>query len=277
MENLFLREIYEELANATDVNFPTCFAVTFKIRQALNNINSDLNEIATLISLEPLLTSKVLRLANSALYGNRTVTKLSEAVTICGSKIISSLALTAAYQHTINKLAHNDHFKTLSQQLWSYTIDMAAICCVLTEISYDVDFDTAFLMGMVHELPWFYLLAKVSDSDRFKEESLNMVSARYAHIAKLLFWLLEIPSDIYFAILTPNPTRHSIPATSLTSILSLAKLLVGSENPFQKYLIDPQNNKYDLLESQKRLYTEINSAYADFGAAKDRILKILFN
>jgi len=59
-----------------------------------NNIDVSADQIQTIIAVDPALTSKILKIANSAFYARTSkVSNLSQAVTLLGFKTIKSLTL----------------------------------------------------------------------------------------------------------------------------------------------------------------------------------------
>ena len=59
-----------------------------------NNINVSSDQIQSLIAVDPALTSKILKIANSAFYARASkVSNLSQAVTLLGFRTIKSLTL----------------------------------------------------------------------------------------------------------------------------------------------------------------------------------------
>ena len=63
----FFRLMESELASG-ELNFPTCMELGLRIRRALDAPDTGVEELARIISVEPLLAAHVVRLANSAMY-----------------------------------------------------------------------------------------------------------------------------------------------------------------------------------------------------------------
>jgi HD-like signal output (HDOD) protein len=65
-----------------------------KVLQVCNNPRSSPNDLQRLISLDPVLTGKVLKLINSAYYSpSEPVTSLTRAMIIMGMNTVKNLAL----------------------------------------------------------------------------------------------------------------------------------------------------------------------------------------
>jgi HD-like signal output (HDOD) protein len=76
---------------------PTMPTIAGKVMQIVNDPKSNAEDVAKFISRDVALTSKVLRLANSAFYGiPRTISSVNSAIVILGFNTIRSLVLSAS-------------------------------------------------------------------------------------------------------------------------------------------------------------------------------------
>ena len=74
---------------------PSAPTLYFDLKELLDDPDSDNRQVAALVSTDPVVSARILRLANSAFYGlPRTVTEVHEAVTYLGTGMISALVLT---------------------------------------------------------------------------------------------------------------------------------------------------------------------------------------
>src|SRR6185295_19913442 len=76
---------------------PTMPTIAARVMQIVNDPHSSAEDVAKFISRDVALTSKVLRLANSAFYGiPRTISSVNSAIVILGFNTIRSLVLSAS-------------------------------------------------------------------------------------------------------------------------------------------------------------------------------------
>jgi HD-like signal output (HDOD) protein len=61
-----LEDIARDLSG--DINFPTCMDAAILVRNSLKDPLASLERIAQVVGIEPLISSKLLRLANSVSY-----------------------------------------------------------------------------------------------------------------------------------------------------------------------------------------------------------------
>ncbi|MBN1308898.1 MAG: HDOD domain-containing protein, partial [Chitinispirillaceae bacterium] len=78
-------------------NLPALPAIVARLIDVVNSPDTSADDAAKLIQKDPALTTKMLRLANSAFYGiPRSISSVSSAVVILGFNTIRSLVLSAS-------------------------------------------------------------------------------------------------------------------------------------------------------------------------------------
>ncbi len=98
------------------------------VLKALRLIREDapVSRLQNVISNDPSLTAKILRLANSAYYGlPRRVETLSEAIVVLGIDTLRNILLAAAAYYTMGKAAHGYMLK--EGELWIHSVFTAYI------------------------------------------------------------------------------------------------------------------------------------------------------
>lgn len=109
------------------------------------NINNE--EIAKKISLDQVLTAKVLRAANSAHYGgNRKVGSVSDAVFLLGFNAVRTLVLASGMTGAFKAPEGFD-----LPAFWRNSFAVGSTCKWLARFSRD-DAETAFTCGMIHNI-----------------------------------------------------------------------------------------------------------------------------
>ena len=128
---------------------PTPDALIQQIISTASNPNTSAKELEKVISMDVGLSTKILKLVNSAYYGlPRKITKLSEAIVIVGFKTVRNLALSVfTYSALHSRTTFIDHDK-----LWSHFM----LTSILSEqISKNIGFmnrEEVFLAGLMHDI-----------------------------------------------------------------------------------------------------------------------------
>lgn len=137
------------LANLFDhgQNLPNIPKVVQELINTFNQSDFDMDDIAKKISLDPVLTAKVLRLANCAHYGvSRTISSTTDASVLLGFSTLRTLVLASGITGAMQspegfnrKEFWRDNFAVAAIARW-----MAPYCKINPE--------TAFTCGMLHSI-----------------------------------------------------------------------------------------------------------------------------
>lgn len=97
-----LEDIARDLSGES-ICFPTFLDITFKVRNALKNPNLTIEELGTLVSAEPLLSARVLRLANSVAVNRsgKTVLAVNGAISAVGMEAVRGLSFAVAVEQLL--------------------------------------------------------------------------------------------------------------------------------------------------------------------------------
>jgi len=158
-----LQDIARDLSGDV-VSFPTFLDITFQVRTALKNPNLTIEQLGRLLSAEPLMSSKIIRLANSVAMNSsgRTIVDVSSAIARVGMDAVRTVSFAVAMEQLLNskKMAP---FQALSRRLWEHTVYVAALSRVLARRVGRVNPDEAMFAGLVHDIGVFYLLSRVTN------------------------------------------------------------------------------------------------------------------
>ncbi|OQY33541.1 MAG: hypothetical protein B6241_07605 [Spirochaetaceae bacterium 4572_59] len=108
------------------------------------------SELEDLISLDPGLTAKILKVANSALYARQQqITRLQTAISLMGFKAIKSLVILITASNMFQKSALTPFYK----YFWQHSLITAFIAKKLSEITGQQRLkEEAFLAGLLHDI-----------------------------------------------------------------------------------------------------------------------------
>jgi putative nucleotidyltransferase with HDIG domain len=126
------------------------------VLEGLDSISSSAQTMEKIIRDDPVLTAKMLRIANSPYYGlRREVSSIARAVVILGfvevRRIVIGLSLTGIFSNDLGF----DEFDTKS--IWLHSIGVAKVSNMLAEDIDALDADELFTAGMIHDLGRFLL------------------------------------------------------------------------------------------------------------------------
>jgi len=133
--------------------------VYFELQNALDNPGSSDAHIADIIGRDPGLSARLLKLANSPLYGfASSVDSLARGVMMVGARELIQLALG---------LTVIDKFKDIPQgllnvrQVWEHAIGCAVFARILAVHTEKLSLDRLFVAGLIHDLGRLVMLKKI--------------------------------------------------------------------------------------------------------------------
>jgi HD-like signal output (HDOD) protein len=224
-----LQSIAKDLTSET--TFPTSFDLVVRLRKALKDPNQTLDQIARLVSVEPLIPLRLIHLANSALYSRgQEVKDVKAAINRLGLQSVRTSAMSIAMTQL---LCSKDMavFKETSAKLWDHSLSTACAAHVIAKRLTRFNPDEAMLAGLVHDLGAFYLLYRFAQDDelRARPVSATYLAARWHEsIGHSLLLSLGIPDEIADAVLDHDATR--IPPgrpVSLADVVYVSNILAG--------------------------------------------------
>jgi len=143
-----------------NLEIPSIPDVAAKALRALDDPNNSAVQIAKLISQDQGLTARVLKMANSAVYGlTREVKNLQQAAMIMGFETLKSIILS------VSTRALYKRFGSVERALWKHSVAAASAChriAVDKEIS---GREEAFVAGLMHDIG--RVVMNNSERDRF--------------------------------------------------------------------------------------------------------------
>lgn len=132
-------------------DIPSLPEVVNRIIQLLGKPNTPASQIADLIAYDPGLTSRVLRMVNSAAYGfQRQISSVQHGIMILGFNTVRGLVLSTsifkmlASRSSTGALEHKD--------IWEHSIATAIAAKITSRYLGIPDADDAFSAGMLHDV-----------------------------------------------------------------------------------------------------------------------------
>ena len=123
--------------------------VALEILELSQRANARIEDIGSLLEREPLLAGRVLRLANSALYGTSTpVTTLKQALIRMGLATVRDVVMEAAYHMTVLRA---EGFNDTLECIRRHSIAVAWLSRFIARNT-SIDAENAFLMGLLHDV-----------------------------------------------------------------------------------------------------------------------------
>lgn len=134
-------------------NLPTPPIVFQQIQKVINNPSASAAQVAAILSEDPAMSVKVLKLTNSAFYGlPREIDSVKQAVVIVGMEAVRNLVLSASVLDMFKGKAIDQEYQ---EKFWRHSLATAFCCRSLAEALKTrghVDPDSAFSAGLLHDI-----------------------------------------------------------------------------------------------------------------------------
>ncbi len=148
------REVKKKLRKLEGL--PTLPPIVQKLNEMIEDERVSLHEIAEVIEKDQVITTKLLRLANSAFYGfPKKVSTVQNALMLLGVNVVKILIMTSS----IFEIIHKEDVG-----LWEHSIGVAACCKILSERAELKEPQEVATAGLLHDL------GRVVEMVSFKED-----------------------------------------------------------------------------------------------------------
>ncbi|MBS1196877.1 MAG: putative signal transduction protein [Proteobacteria bacterium] len=246
-QNIHFR-ILEDIAKdlSGEMNFPTSLDAAIMVRNTLKSPEVTLDQVARAVGLEPLIASKLLRLANSVAYNptGKSITDLKSAIGRLGFESVRTTSLAVAMDQ-IMKSKHLADFDFFAKRTWEHSLQTAAISRVLSRRLGRGNPDEAMLAGLVHDIGIFYLLYRAAEYTEYhdnKDAILELVLGWHESIGESLLHILGLPDRIIVAVRDHDHLRNVETPCNLSDILYFANLLAGGKFEWLTDIADPEES-----------------------------------
>ncbi len=235
------------------------------VLNALDDPNTGADEIGELISKDVSLTTRVLRMVNSARYGRRRkVTRISEAVMVMGLNSIKMLTLSSSIFGILpdDKLLERCDIK----RIWRHLIETAANARNIAGAMGYPDPEEAFVAGIVHDVGIIIMLLYFKEKyidliQTMKKRKTGLCPVEYdalgfthGDVGAEMINAWRIPPKLAYVVQnhhSPNNLRIVPEDSTLNDIVALAdRLTLG---PFNDYFPDIKDNITFIRTAQIRL------------------------
>ena len=241
----FLQDIAKDLASG-DVNFPTFAAATVEIRAALDDANVNAEKLSRVISREPLLSAKLVRLANSTALNpsGRPIADVRTAVIRVGHSSVRSVAVAVAYDQLRADRQLQKH-RAKAEAAWRHSVQVASLSYVIASKLTRLSPDEALFAGLVHDIGYFYLLSRTGAYPELdgNEEALDeILRSWHPSIGQAVLHSFGLTPAVMEAVGEHENGPPKIPPRTMRDIVNLANVVADDTNPAR----DPDAPKADL-------------------------------
>ena len=221
-----------------------------RVKQLMDSETASLDEIAEVIMLDPVLTSKLLKLANSAIYNlPYQVESVSKALLVLGKTQVYNLVISIGIASACSKI---DTSAIDLERFWEQSINAALIAKFLAQNCQLKPTDRYYVAGLLHNIGEMVLLHNnaelahlcqdYSADEKPWQRQQAILGCTYAECGAELLHLWQLPDSI----VEPVALQHSHkfdPKNKAQLVIFLAvRLALANQHPelySTRQLVDP--------------------------------------
>ncbi len=274
--------------------------VALEVLELTNQPRVDLSAFKTCIERDPALTSKLLKVVNSSLFGlSRRVVDLGQAISLLGVKPLKMLVLG----FSLPKDLSNDIETLALSRYWRHTLVKAVACRELAEQCWEIAGDEPFIAGLLQDIGQLVLLQQVGepyqrflqrayDSSRpIAELEMSALGFDHAIVSARILEKWGLPPHLVQAVAAPlaidQINQLPITARPLPQILHLGELiaqlltrhpegklqeLLNAAHLYKQIEFSQLRDLIQTLEAKVAAFGEVLSLYQPDGPAFSEIL-----
>lgn len=196
-----LEDIAKDLSGS-EITFPTFLDITFQVRTALKDPNLSVEQLAKLVGAEPLMSTKIIRMANSVALNpsGKEVADVRNGIIRVGMEAVRSVSFAVAMEQLL-KSKQMQPFEGISKKLWEHTAHVASLARVLARKVARINGDEAMFTGLVHDIGVFYLMSRAAGFPELiadKAELHSLLVGWHDNIGHALLTALGSPESVVY-------------------------------------------------------------------------------
>lgn len=234
MANAVTFKVLEDIAkdlSGSEISFPTFLDITFQVRTALKDPNLNVDQLAKLVGAEPLMSTKIIRMANSVALNpsGREIADVKNGIIRVGMEAVRTVSFAVAMEQLL-KSKQMHPFEAISGRLWEHTAHVAALARVLARKIARINGDEAMFTGLVHDIGVFYLMSRAAGFPELvadKAELHALLVDWHDNIGHALLSALGSPESVLVAVQEHETDREIKELKSLSDVLYVANKIAN--------------------------------------------------
>ena len=240
---------------------PSLPHVLVKLLQACRDENTCFDILSNIISHDAALCSKVIKAANSPVYGRaQHLNSLKHTLMFLGLDTIKSIAITASIKQFFSEYSNQKtHFL---KAFWQHSLSCATIARSLAELTSYPYTEEAYISGMLHDIGKLMIEPKMDaqyrafdhssyPADEILQSEEEALGINHPELAAIMLEKWNMPDVICDAVRYHHVTTDEIQqAHQLAKIVHLASLLASNTNDVNSSIkTEAAIRLFDLSES----------------------------
>ena len=234
----FVERLAQDLRDER-LELPAFPEAVIRIQRVLQSPDTKTEDVVRILSSEPALAARLLRMANSAEFRrvDQNITDLRKAVARMGFNMVRSVAVAFAMRQLRRKDTYSPTAQLQLEQAWEDSLSASASCFVIAKRFTRLNPDQALLTGLLHVLGRLYIIMRSKDAAELSDgEMRQVIEGWHASIGKAILESWGLPEELQHAVQHQDELDAAQEgAVSITDVLIAAKLLARGETDGAKF------------------------------------------
>lgn len=279
LEQKILEMLHKKI-KTNQLVLPSMPDVFLQVKKIVDDPSSNIQNIAKVITRDPSLTARLLKVANNALHrGDTEITNLQLAVSRMGLQLTKTMVTSHAITQMFNQPKAGP-LKSFFDELQNHSTNVSAHAYAIASHYTKINPDDALLAGLVHNIGYLPMARCVESFPEIEKEPsllIEVMSKVHTQVSEMILKSWAFPQHIIDAsVYYIEQFREGTTEIDLTDIVIMAGLNAyrGTDHPctlpdwsqypaFQKIGIKSPKD----LEQLDALEKEINSARVMLGVS----------
>lgn len=210
-------------------NLPPLPGSVFRILELMRDPNVSTAKLASAVGCDPVLTVRLLRLANSSYYSQQNnITTIHSAITTIGTKSLYDAVMVGVAANTFSKEIES----AAGRAIWEHSLAAALVSRELTNASKMRGAENAFICGLLHDIGKFVLikadpegfkmLSERKDEDEMLNSEDEYFGINHAELGAFLIKRWGLPDAIADVVLYHHEPEKSPQAIFMSHVINAA-------------------------------------------------------
>ena len=168
----------------SEVDLPSMPEFAHRIYDILRQEDVDLRQVAEVIKIDPIISIRIIQVANSALYRtNVAIENIKDAIARIGLNSTRAIVMSVVLKSLFT--AESPAIHHLFKNFYQHSIRVAAIAHTLAKQLKAFNPDEALLAGLIHDIGIVPILVEADHHKRFDENKTELETILHEHAAKV--------------------------------------------------------------------------------------------
>ena len=229
-------QMLETKIKTNQLVLPSMPDVFLQVKKIVDDPSSNMDNIAKIITRDPSLTARILKVANNALFkGNNEITSLQLAISRMGLQLIKTLVTSHAITQMFNQ--PNGVLKPFFTNLHKHSTEVSAHAYAIAKNYTKLNPDEALLAGLVHNIGYLPMAKCVESFPEVESEPsllIEVMGKVHTQVGEMILNSWSFPKHIIDASVNcVDQFRSSSAEIDLTDIVIVAGLNTyrGTDHP----------------------------------------------